>query len=128
MHGNTHGGGALDAGAEELEAVGAVVARGAFVEGLEVDGVLQGTILDEGALGDLLVVLGQAHYEAEVDLRLRVQLAGAELDDVAQALGRAMLALDAIVARGSVRACQLRGRGTRVTRYGRGLDRTFRCS
>lgn len=88
----------LDAAAQEVETVSAVVAGGALVELLDVDGVLQGAILDEGALGNLLVVLGQAHDEAEADLGVGVELARAELDDVAQALGRAVLALDAVLA------------------------------
>ena len=81
----------------------AVVARGALVESLEVNGMLQRAVLDQGTLGNVLVVLGQAHDEAEIDLGVRVELAGAELDDVAQTLLGPMLALDAVVGRGAAK-------------------------
>lgn len=61
----------------------AVVARRALVKGVEVDGMLEGTVLDEGPVGDELVVLGQAPDEAKVDLRLGVEFLDTELDDVA---------------------------------------------
>jgi hypothetical protein len=80
--------------------VSGVVAGGALVELVEVDGVLEGAVLDEGALGDVGVVLGQAHDEAEVDLGVGIQLAGAELNDVADALRGAVLAVDAAVGSG----------------------------
>ena len=80
----------------------AVVPRSALVESLEVNSVLQRAVLNQGALWDVLVVLGQAHDEAEVDLGVGVELAGAELDDVAQAFLGAMLALDAVVCRWAV--------------------------
>ncbi|TQV98831.1 hypothetical protein IF1G_02911 [Cordyceps javanica] len=87
----------LNAAAQEVKAVCAVVAGGALVELLNVDGVLKSAVLDKGAVGDMGKVLGQAHDESEADFGVRVQLARAELDDVAQALGRAVLATHAVV-------------------------------
>lgn len=75
----------------------AVVARRALVKGVEVDGMLEGTVLDEGPVRDEFVVLGQAPDEAKVDLRLGVEFLDTELDDVAQALGGPVLAFDAVV-------------------------------
>lgn len=75
----------------------AVVARGTLVELLDINGVLQGAVLDKGPLRNLLVVFGQAHDEAEADLGVRIELACAEFDNIAHALVGAMLALDAIV-------------------------------
>src|SRR5690625_3413652 len=92
-------GSALDARAQQLQAVCAVVARGTLVERLEVDGVLESAVFDESTLRNVLVVLSQTHDEAQVDLGVRVQLAGAELDDVAEALGGAVFAFDSIVGR-----------------------------
>lgn len=77
--------------------MGTIVARGALVERLEVDGVLEGAVLDQGTLGDVLVVAGEAHDEAEAGLGVGVELAGAELDDVAEALLGAVLALYTVV-------------------------------
>lgn len=82
--------------------MGAVVAGCALVELANVNGVLESAVLDQGALGDVLVVLGQAHDEAQVDLGVRVELAGAQLNNVAHAFGWAVHALDAVVAGGTV--------------------------
>lgn len=80
--------------------MGGLVAGSAFVELVEVDGVLEGAVFDERAIGDLGVVLGQAHDKAQVDLGVGIQLVGAEFDDVADALGGAVLAVDAAVGSG----------------------------
>lgn len=103
--GRTYLGRPLDAVSQQLNAVGAVVASGALVELVEVDGMLEGAVFDEGAFGDVGVVLGQAHDEAEVDLGVGIQLAGAEFDDIAYALGGTVLAIDTAV--GSGPECQL---------------------
>ena len=89
--------------AEQGHAVGAVVAGGALVEGVKVDGVLEGAVLDEAAVGDVLVVACEAHDEAEAGLGVRVELARAQLDDVAHALGGSVEAVDAVVGGGSMR-------------------------
>lgn len=94
----------LDAVSQQLYAVGGLVAGGAFVELVEVDGVLEGAVFDERAIGDLGVILGQAHDKAQVDLGVGIQLVGAEFDDVADALGGTVLAVDAAV--GSGPGCQ----------------------
>lgn len=54
------------------------------------------------ALGDLLVLAGEAVGEAEIDLGVGVFICGAELYHVAQALGLAVLALDAVVVVGGL--------------------------
>lgn len=77
--------------------MGSVIAGRTLVKRLEVYGVLQGAILDESALGDVVVVLGEAHDKAEVDLGVGVELAGAQLDDVAHALRGAVHTLNAVV-------------------------------
>lgn len=69
----------------------------ALIQLLEVDGVLQRTALDQGFIGDLLVVVGETHDEAEIDARLRVEVGGAQLEDVAHALRGAVHAVDAVV-------------------------------
>lgn len=75
----------LNTVSEETDALGTVVLGGAFVELVKVDGVLERAILDQAALGDLIVVLGQTHSEAKEDLGIGVQLLGAKLDDVSEA-------------------------------------------
>lgn len=89
----------LDAVSQKLNAVGAVVTGGAFVELVEVDGMLEGAVFDERAVGDERVVFGEAHDKAEIDLGVGIELVGAEFDDVAYALGRAVLAFDTAVGR-----------------------------
>lgn len=68
-----------------------------LVQLLKINRVLEGAVLNKRALGDVLVILSKTHDEAEAELRVRVELAGAELDDVAHALRGAVLALDAVV-------------------------------
>lgn len=96
----THLGCPLDAAAEQFHAVCAVIPGCAFIESLKVDGVLEGAILDETSLGDVFIVLSEAHDEAEADLGVRVELAGAELDDVSQTLGGTVEAVDAFIGGG----------------------------
>lgn len=90
----------LDTVSQQLNAVGSLIPGGAFVELVEVDSMLQSAVFDERAIGDLGVVLGQAHDEAEMDLGVGIELAGAEFDDVADALGGAVFAFDAAVSGG----------------------------
>lgn len=90
----------LDAVSQQLNAVGSLIAGRAFVELIEVDGVLESAVFDERAIGDLRVVPGQAHDEAEMDLGVGIELAGAEFDDIADALGGAVFAFDAAVSGG----------------------------
>lgn len=87
----------LDTAAQHAHAQGAVVLDSAVVELFKRDAVLEGAVLDELALGDELVLAGDAHCEAEVDFGVRVELGGAQLEDVAHALVGAVLALDAVV-------------------------------
>lgn len=47
--------------------------------------MFEGTVLDEAALRDVLVVAGEAHGEAEEDLGVGVEALGAEFDDVTEA-------------------------------------------
>ncbi|CAG9937185.1 unnamed protein product [Clonostachys rosea f. rosea IK726] len=69
----------------------------ALVELLEIDGVFESAVLDQRPIRDMLIIPGKAHDEAEADLGIGVEFAGAELDDIAHALGRAVLALDAVI-------------------------------
>ncbi|CAH0048853.1 unnamed protein product [Clonostachys solani] len=87
----------FDAGAQQLHAVSSVIAGSAFVELLEIDGMFESAVLDQRPIRDMLIVLGKAHHEAEADLGIGVEFAGAELDDIAHAFGRAVLALDAVI-------------------------------
>lgn len=92
----------LDAIAQERHGM-AVIRADAAVQGLEVNAVLERAILDQAAVRDGGVFARQAHGEAQIDLRVRIEVRGAELDHVTQTLGRAVFALDAVVrVRGSV--------------------------
>lgn len=64
--------------------------------------MFEGAVFDKAALGDVLVVFGQAHDEAQVDLGVGVELAGAKLDDIAHAFGWAVHALDSFISNGTV--------------------------
>lgn len=90
----------LDTVSQQLNAMGSFITGGAFVKLAKVDGMLQSAVFDERAIGDLGVVLGQAHDEAEMDLGVGIELAGAEFDDVADAFGGAVFAFDAAVSGG----------------------------
>lgn len=71
--------------AQHAETQSTVVLGRAIVQGLDIDGVLEGAVLNQRALGDGLILAGEAHGEAEVDLGVRVEACGAELDDVSHA-------------------------------------------
>ena len=47
--------------------------------------MLEGAVLDQAPLRNLLVLLRQTHDKAEIGLRVRIEVLGAELDDVSQA-------------------------------------------
>jgi hypothetical protein len=79
----------LDGIAEQVDAVHILVADAA-VDLVEVQAVLEGAVLDEAARWNVRVVGYHAIGEAEVELRRRVEVRGAEEDDVAEAFGRAM--------------------------------------
>jgi hypothetical protein len=59
--------------------------------------MLECAIFDQRPLWNLLVVARQAHHEAEIDFRVRIQVCCAQLDDVAQAFRLAMLAHHAVI-------------------------------
>lgn len=80
----------------------AVIAGRALIKGFEVDGMLEGAILNESAVWDEFVLPGEAPDEAQADLCLWVVLLGAKLDDIAEALAGAVLAFDAIMGSFSV--------------------------
>lgn len=80
--------------------MGGFISGGAFVELVEVDGMLESAVFDERAIGDKVVVLGQAHDKTEMDLGVGIELVSAEFDDVADALGGTVFAFDAAVSSG----------------------------
>ena len=73
----------------------AVVAD-AVVDLVEAEAVLERAALDEVPVRDVRVVGDHAVGEAEVELGVRVEVRGAEKDDVAKALGRAVHAGDGV--------------------------------
>lgn len=77
--------------------MGAVVSRGALVKSVEVKGMLEGAVFNQGAFWDVSVVLCQAHNEPQTDLGVGIEFAGAEFDDVAEAFGGAMFAVDTVI-------------------------------
>ena len=50
--------------------------------------MLESAVFDEGAVGDVRVVANHAVGEAEVELRLWVEVSSAEENDVSEAFGR----------------------------------------
>lgn len=66
-----------------MHPVRSVILDRAIIQLFEVHGMLERAVLDQRAFGDVHVVLAQAHDEAEVDLGIGVEFAGAELEDVA---------------------------------------------
>jgi len=82
-----------------------VVAAGALVQLLETHAVLQCAVVYEIVLGNGVVLVRHAHCEAEVGLGVRVEVGGAELEDVAEALSWTVHAEDAVV----VVCCAARG-------------------
>jgi hypothetical protein len=85
----------LDGLAEQVDAVRVLVAD-AGVDLVKVQAVLEGAVLDEAARRDVRVVGYHAVGEAEVEFRRRVEVRGAEEDDVAQAFRGAMHAGDGV--------------------------------
>lgn len=80
-----------------MHSIRSVILDCALVQRLEVDGMLESAVLDQRAFWDVLVVLGQAHDEAEADLGIGIEFAGAELEDIAYALGGAVFAVDSVI-------------------------------
>lgn len=66
---------ALNALAKHVKAVGAIIAGSAIVQPLKIYGMLESAVLDERPLRYVLVVLGQAHDETEINLGIGVKLA-----------------------------------------------------
>ena len=66
----------------------------AIVDLLEIKTMLHGARLDQIPLRDIVVVTDQAVCEAEGELRIGIELCGAEEDHVPQTFGRAVLAAD----------------------------------
>lgn len=62
----------LDALAEKLETVRAVISGSAFVESCEVDGVFKSAVFNETAFGNMFIIFGQAHDKAQTDLGVGV--------------------------------------------------------
>jgi hypothetical protein len=87
----------LDAVPQQTHAVRARVLAHAFVQHLKVKTVFERAVLDELTLRYLWVLVDQAVCEAEVQLGVRVLAGSAEEDNVAEAFGLAVLALDAVV-------------------------------
>lgn len=59
--------------------------------------MFQGALLHQLFAWDVVVLVGHAHGEAEVDLGVRIVVRGAELEHVAEAFGGAVFAGDAVV-------------------------------
>lgn len=71
--------------------------------------MLESTVFEECTLRDVFVLLGEAHGKPEIDLRVGVELGGAELDDIAEAFFLAVFAGDTVVVVGDAGAlCQYR--------------------
>ena len=87
----------LDAVPQQTHAVRARVLAHAFVQHVKVKTVFERAVLDELPLGYLWVLVDQAVCEAKVQLGIGVLAGCAEEDDVAEAFGLAVLALDAVV-------------------------------
>jgi hypothetical protein len=93
----------LDAVPQQTHAVRARVLAHAFVQHLKVKTVFERAVLDELTLRYLWVLVDQAVCEAKVQLWIGVLAGSAEEDDVAEAFGLAVLALDAVVLVGESR-------------------------
>jgi len=59
--------------------------------------MLKRALLNQLFLWDILKLVRHAHGETQVHARSRVDLGGAELDDVPEAFGRTVLAGDAVI-------------------------------
>ncbi|KAB8760595.1 hypothetical protein FH972_026587 [Carpinus fangiana] len=117
-------GATLHAVEQQAHTQGTAIARDTFTEALLAHAMLEGALGDEFVLRDVAIVLRQAHDKAKVDLGVRVDAGGAELDDVAGTLVFAVLARDVLAcfigsgARGCVSMvsrvhglCKLMGQG-----------------
>ncbi len=76
--------------------ISAIILAQTFVELRHGDAVLECTVLNEVSARDVLIVARHAHYEAEIDLRVGIEMRGTELDHVTKTLFFAMLALDSV--------------------------------
>lgn len=82
---DTRLGASINATPQNVRPPRAIVPAYTVVELAEADAVLECTVADQPLRGNVLVVLGQAHCEAEVDLGVWVHVGSAELDGVAEA-------------------------------------------
>ena len=82
---------------QQTHTIRARVFAHAVVQHAKVEAVFERAVLDELALGNLLVIVDQAVCEAEVQFGVGVFAGGAQEDDVAEAFGLAVFALDAVV-------------------------------
>lgn len=82
---------------KQAHAVRARVFAHALIQCLEVKTVFERAVLDERFGRDFLVVVDEAVGEAEIELGVGVLGCGAQHEDVAQAFGLAVFALDAVV-------------------------------
>lgn len=89
----------LHAVPEHANAKSTIILGRAFVKLLKVDSVLEGAVFDEASLGNMPVVPGHAHGEAQKRLGVGIELLRAELNDIPKALLRAMLAGHTVVIR-----------------------------
>jgi len=64
----------------------------ALTQECKLNAVLECALLDQAAVRDVRVRLAHAHGEAKVDHRIRIELSGTELDDVAETFGLAVFA------------------------------------
>lgn len=78
--------------------------------------MLERAVLDEGAVGDVVVIRDQTVREAEADDGVRVEFCGAEEDHVAEAFGGAVFAGDGVGGVVDARNKQVRIRGIRESR------------
>jgi len=74
-----------------------IVSANALVEFLKTHTVLKRAVVHQIMLGDDVIFVRHAHGEAEISLWVRVEVCGAELEDVTHALARAVFAEDTVV-------------------------------
>jgi hypothetical protein len=82
---------------QQAHTIRARVFAHAVVQYAEIETVFERAVLDELLFGDLGVVIYQAVCEAEGEFGVWVRGGGAEEDDVAEAFGLAVFALDAVI-------------------------------
>ena len=92
-----------DAVPQHPHAICAILPTRAVIQSFKLYAVLERTVFDQTRSRYLLVPSRQASCEAKVDLRIGVFGGSAELQDVAEALGLAVFAEDAIVVGGPAR-------------------------